>query len=128
MGWHSDEAGSRCTTQLRDFIDYTFQDLKIRVTDNVGNVVESGTVRVRDRMSESWRQVEENPGQLEQADHPFPYPPAARLKEGTATLPRVRAGWLDISVELDDGGIYGFTVPVSPPHELQLTLPVKRIR
>jgi hypothetical protein len=74
-------------------------------------------------MSESWRQVEENPAQVEQAAHPIPYPPAARLTGGDATLPSVREGWLDISVELDEGAIYGFTVPVSPPNELALTLP-----
>jgi hypothetical protein len=60
------------TTQLKDFIDYPFQALNIHVTDRSGRAIENATVRIRDRMSESWRQVEENPAQLEQAAHPFP--------------------------------------------------------
>lgn len=93
------------------------------MTDAKGLPVEHATLRIRDRMSESWRQVEENPVQLEQAAHPIPYPAAARIVGGRATLPRVREGWLDLSVESDTGAIFSFTVPVSPKRELSLTLP-----
>lgn len=72
---------------------------------------------------ESWRQIEENPAQLEQAAHPIPYPPASRLNQGTLTLPRVRAGQVELSVELDDGTIYRFIVPVSPGKMVVLALP-----
>lgn len=113
------------TTQLQDFVEYPFQALNVHVVDRIGRAIENATVRIRDRMSESWRQVEENPAQLEQAAHPIPYPPAARLAGGNATLPSVGTGWLDISVELDDGAVYGFTVPVSPPKELTLTVPAE---
>lgn len=110
-------------TQLKDFSEYPLNDLQVRVTDAKGLPVEHATLRIRDRMSESWRQVEENPVQLEQAAHPIPYPAAARIVGGRATLPRVREGWLDLSVESDTGAIFSFTVPVSPKRELSLTLP-----
>jgi hypothetical protein len=93
------------------------------VTDAAGHPVEHATLRIRDRMSESWRQVEENPAQLEQAAHPIPYPAAARIVGGKATLPHIREGWLDLSVESDNGATFSFTVPVSPKRELTLTLP-----
>lgn len=111
------------TTELKDFSAFPFSDLQVRVTDAEGRPVEHATLRIRDRMSESWRQVEENPAQLEQAAHPIPYPVAARIVGGKATLPRIREGWLDLSVESDTGVAFSFTVPVSPKQELSLTLP-----
>jgi hypothetical protein len=111
------------STSLKDFSEYPLNDLQVRVTDASGRPVEHGTVRIRDRMSDSWRQVEENPAQLEQAAHPIPYPAAARLVAGKATLPRIREGWLNLSVESDGGAVFDFTVPVSPGRELNLTLP-----
>src|SRR5262249_13333178 len=111
------------TTALKDFSEYPVNDVQVRVTDANGNCVEHATLRIRDRMSESWRQVEENPAQLEQAAHPIPYPAAARIAGGKAILPRIREGWLDLSVESDNGMTFSFTVPVSPKRELRLTLP-----
>jgi hypothetical protein len=111
------------TAQLQDFIDYPYQDLHVRVSDRNGRPLEHATVRIRDRMSESWRQVAENPAQLEEAAYPIPYPAAARLAGGAATLPRVRAGALDLFVELDSGSVYSFTVPVTLNQELRLTVP-----
>jgi len=67
--------------------------------------------------------VEENPAQLEQAAHPIPYPAAARIVHGTATLPRIREGWLNVLVELDNGTTYAFSKPVSPTDELTLIVP-----
>ena len=110
-------------TELKDFSEYPFDDLHVRVTDAKGRPVEHATLRIRDRMSESWRQVEENPAQLEQAAHPIPYPAAARIVGGRAILPRIREGWLELFVEYDTGAIFSFTVPVSPKGELSLTLP-----
>lgn len=115
------EAGK--TAHLRDFIEYPFQGLRLRITDQAGRPLDHGTVRIRDRMSESWRQVEENPARLEEPSDPIPYPAAARLVSGAATLPRVRAGWLDLLVELDSGAVYSFTTPVAPGQELRLTVP-----
>lgn len=111
------------TTQLRDFIEYPREDVHILVTDAKGNPVDHATVRIRDRMSESWRQIAENPFQLEQAAHPIPYPAAARLIGGQATLPRVREGWLDLFVELDSGAAFEFTATVSAKRRVTLTLP-----
>jgi len=108
---------------LKDFSEYPVSELQVRVTDADGHPVEHATLRIRDRMSESWRQVEENPAQLEEAAHPIPYPAAARIVGGRATLPRIREGWLDLSVESDKGATFSFTVPVSPKRELTLTLP-----
>ena len=101
-------------TVLKDFSEYALNDLPVRVTDADGHPVEHATLRIRDRMSESWRQVQENPAQLEQADHPIPDPAAARIVAGVATLPRIREGWLDLSVESDNGLTFSFTVPLSP--------------
>ena len=83
-------------------------------------------LRIRDRMSDRWRQVEENPAQLEQAAHPIAYPAAARIVGGRATLPRVRKGWLDLSVESDNGATFSFTVSVSATRELSLRLPPQK--
>jgi len=113
------------TTQLPDFIGYPLNDLQVCVNDPGGNPVEHATVRIRDRMSDSWRQVEENPAQLEQAAYPIPYPAAARIVAGMATLPRIREGWLELVVETDAGAIFSFTVPVSAGRELRLTLPLQ---
>jgi hypothetical protein len=111
------------TVQLKDFIDYPYSDLHVRVTGSDGSPVQNATLRIRDRMAESWKQVEENPAQLEQAAHPIPYPAAVRIVGGRATLPRIREGWLDLAVESDKGATFSFTVPVSPQRELSLTLP-----
>jgi hypothetical protein len=110
-------------TALKDFSEYPLNDLQVRVADADGHPVEHATLRIRNRMSESWRQVEQNPAQLEQAAHPIPYPAAARIVAGRATLPRSREGRLDLSVESDNGTTFSFTVPVSPKRELSLTLP-----
>jgi len=120
------EAGA--ATELRDFIEYPYQDLRVRVTDQSGRPLDHATLRIRDRMSESWRQVEENPLQVEQAAHPIPYPAAARIVGGAATLPRVRAGWLDLFVELDSGAAYSFTASVTLDQELRLSLPAPETR
>lgn len=117
------QIGASATTMLKDFSDYPLNDLRVRVTDAGGRAVEHATLRIRDRMSESWRQVEENPWQLEEAGHPIPYPAAVRIVGGRATLPRIREGWLDLTVESDKGTTFAFTVPVSPPRELTLKLP-----
>ncbi len=114
---------ANAATEIRDFIEYPLNDLHVRVTDAGGRPVERATLRIRDRMSESWRQVEENPGQLEEASHPIPYPAATRIVGGKATLPNIREGWLDLLVESDTGVTFSFTVPVSPQRELTLTLP-----
>lgn len=113
-------------TVLNDFSEYPLNDLQVRVTDANGHPVEHATLRIRDRMSESWRQVEENPAQLEQAAHPIPYPAAARIVAGRATLSHIREGWLDLSVESDDGAAFSYTVPVSPKSELSLRLPPEK--
>lgn len=110
-------------TVMKDFREYPFSDLQVRVIDADGHPVEHATLRIRDRMSEAWRQVEENPARLEEAAHPIPYPAAARIVSGRATLPRIREGWLDLAVESDEGPTFSFTVPVSPKRELSLTLP-----
>jgi hypothetical protein len=74
-------------TQLRDFIEYPREDVHILVIDAKGIPVDRATVRIRDRMAESWRQIEENPFQLEEAAHPIPYPAAARLIGGREKCP-----------------------------------------
>lgn len=112
-------------TTLKDFADYgPLSNLSVRVTDAAGHRVEHATIRVRDRMSDSWRQVEENPFQIEQAAHSIPYPPAARIVEGKATLPKIRQGWLEFLVECDWGPVYRYVMPVAPERgELRVTLP-----
>ncbi len=43
-----------------------------------------------------------------------------------ATLSHIREGWLDLSVESDDGAAFSYTVPVSPKSELSLRLPPEK--
>ena len=112
------------TASLKDFIEYSASDLEVTVHDARGAPVHGATLRVRDRMSEAWRQVAEGPTTLSNAAHPIPYPPAVRVREGHAKLPSIRADRLELVVELDDGRMYPFTVSVAPPGPLALQLPV----
>ena len=72
------------TTILRDFADFPLGELVVSITDRARRPVEHATLRIRDRMSDSWRQVEENPMQLRQADHPISYPASRRIEKGFA--------------------------------------------
>jgi hypothetical protein len=111
------------TTKLKDFIEYPLQDLPVIVRDFRGQPVNGATLRIRDRMSESWRQVAEGPTTLSNAAHPIPYPPAIRIQEGRAVLPSIRAGMLELLVELDDGTVFPMTVDEDAPNPLTITLP-----
>lgn len=111
------------TTELKDFAEFPFSDLHVSVRDSEGRSVEHATLRIRDRMSESWRQVQEDPMQAELAADPIPYPAAVRIVGGKAALPRIREGWLNLLVESDSGAVASFMVPVSPKQVLRLTLP-----
>jgi hypothetical protein len=108
------------STQLSDFSEYPFQNVPVTVQDAARRPVKVGTLRIRDRMSEHWHEMLDFIGN---SAHPIPYPPAVRLQDGHATLPSIRAGRLELYVELDDGRIYPFTVTTDPPQALELTLP-----
>jgi hypothetical protein len=97
--------------------------LNVKVSDAVGNPVNNATFRVRDRMSDSWRQIEENPAQVEQAGLPIPYPAAVRIIDGKLTLPQVRSGLLEFAVETDAGSTYSYALPVALGQELKVTVP-----
>ena len=105
-------------TRLKDFIDYPTADLRVRISDSKGRPVENATLRIRDRMSEASKQVEENPAQIEEAEDPLPYPPAVRVIHGLAKLPAIREGWLELVVELDNGPAYAFTRASAPRSRL----------
>ncbi len=111
------------TAHLRDFASDPLGNLNVRILDASGRPLEQATIRIRDRMSDSWRQVEENPAQLEQAGQPIPYPASARIVAGRAMLPNIRSGWLEFAVETDAGPSYAYTMPVTLGQELQVTLP-----
>ena len=111
------------TAKLSDFASNPLGNLNVRITDASGRPVELATLRIRDRMSDSWRQVEENPAQLEQAGHPIPYPASVRIVAGRAVLANIRSGWLEFAVETDAGPSYVFTMPVTLGRELQVTVP-----
>ncbi len=113
------------TTELRDFIDYPFQPLSVEVRDAQGAPLRHATLRVRDRLSDSWRLIQENPNYLSEAAHAIPYPPAVRIDQGRATLPQIRAGWLELSVELDNAGGYAFVAPLPEKGPLRLQLPAR---
>jgi hypothetical protein len=111
------------TVQLRDFAEDSISQLIVRVTDQNGRPIERATIRIRDRMSDSWRQVEENPAQLEQAGYPIPYPASARVLNGSAVLPNIRSGWLEYAIETDTGPSYSYTSPVTLGQELRVIVP-----
>lgn len=113
------------STVLQDLSEHPLRDLAVRVVDAAGRPVEYATLRIRDRMSEMWRREVEEPVVAGGADDPIPFPPAARIVGGRATLPAIREGWLDLSVELDNGPVISFLVPVSEQRELLLRLPGK---
>lgn len=112
------------TARLRDFAGDTLGNLSVRITDGAGRPVEQATLRIRDRMSDSWRQMEESPAQIEQAGQPIPYPASVRIVAGRAALPNIRSGWLEFAVETDAGPSYAYTMPVTLGQELQVTIPV----
>ena len=111
------------TGQLRDFAGDSLGQLSVRVTDQGGRPIERATIRIRDRMSDSWRQFEENPAQVEQPGYPIPYPASARIMNGSAMLPNVRSGWLEYAIEMDAGPSYSFISPVTIGQELRVTVP-----
>lgn len=113
---------SSSVAKLADFIEYQYHDLPVVIQDEQGQPVRCGTLRIRDRMSDSWRQVAEGPTTLSNAAHPIPYPPAVRIQEGRATLPSVRPGWLELLVELDDGRVLPATVGEDAPNPLTIRL------
>jgi hypothetical protein len=101
-------------------------DLRVRLSDVSGSPINNATLRIRDRMSDSWRQIEENPAQLEQAGLPIPYPPAVRIVDGRATLSQIRSGWLEFLVERDTGSAYAYTMPVTLGQDLNVTVPADK--
>jgi hypothetical protein len=106
-------------------LNSTLGDLSVRVSDAAGRSFNNATLRIRDRMSDSWRQFEENPAQLEQPGHPIPYPTAVRIEDGKATLREIRSGWLEFTIETDAGPAYSYTTPVEPGQELRVTVPLQ---
>jgi len=111
------------STVLQDLSEHPLGNLKVQVIDAAGRPVEHATLRIRDRMSEMWRREVEEPVVAGGADDPIPHPAATRIVGGRAALPSIREGWLDLSVELDNGPAVSFLVPVSPQRELRLRLP-----
>ena len=111
------------TAHLHDFAGDPLGKLNVQITDASGRPVEQATLRIRDRMSDSWRQVEENPAQLEQAGQRIPYPASVRIVAGRAVLPNIRSGWLEFAVETDVGPSYAYTMPVTLGQELRVMLP-----
>jgi hypothetical protein len=111
------------TTTLKDFDEYPYGEVAIEARNALGEPLAGATIRVRDRMSESWRVVEEGPGTMSSAANPIPYPPAARVINGKATLPGLRAGRLEFSIELDEGPIYRFRAAVDPKVGITVQLP-----
>lgn len=60
---------------------------------------------------------------MSNAAHSIPYPPAVRIEQGRAALPAIRAGRLELLIELDDGRVYPMTAEVGPAANLTLRLP-----
>jgi len=111
------------TTKLVDFADPERGKLRVVVLDKSGRPVDGARVSIRDRMYEFWRQVEEGGTTLRYASDAIVPPPSAVLEDGRATLPEVRAGRLELTVELDDGRIVEMTRDVEPG-TLTLRLPI----
>jgi hypothetical protein len=109
------------STRIADTVDYPFPALTVTVQDQAGHEVDGGTLRVRDRVSEWWHRSVY--GSANNADYPIPYPPAVRLRHGRATLPSIRAGQLEVRVEVDDGSVYSFVVDADPARPLVLRVP-----
>jgi hypothetical protein len=121
VGVHLDPARPAA---IADFAADTLGDLPVRVVDGSGQPVDRATLRVRDRMSDSWRQIEEDPGRIESQGDPIPYPAAERIVTGQATLHKIRSGWLEFAVELDSGAAYTYRLPVTRGQLLNVTVPV----
>jgi len=109
------------TTRLSDFADYAFGGQLVIIQNTLGEPLEGATLRVRDRMSERWHLF--NDDEVSGAADKLPYPPAVRVRQGKAVLPSIRAGQLELYVELDDGRVYPFTVLADSGQILKLRLP-----
>jgi hypothetical protein len=113
------------TARLGDFAADRLGEIATRITDSSGRPIDNATLRIRDRMSDSWRQYEENPAVLEEPAHPIPYPPSRRIVGGQATLPSIRTGWLEFTVEMDTGVLFDYRSPVALGEELRVTVPTR---
>jgi hypothetical protein len=111
---------------VSDFAADALGDVTLRLRNSAGRPIEHATVRVRDRMSDSWRQTQEDPGLIEQSAHPIPYPEAVRVVAGRAVLHNIRTGWLEFAVEMDAGARYVYQMPVVQGQALQVTVPGAR--
>jgi hypothetical protein len=97
--------------------------LDVTVLDAEGLPVRDATLRIRDRMDEAWAAFTLIPTTGIYASDPIPAPPAIPLEAGRASVPSVRAGWLEIEVALDAGRTVSWIRPVDPERGLTLRLP-----
>jgi hypothetical protein len=96
--------------------------LEVRVRDRDGKDV-NGVLSVRDRMFEAWTHDLQQNTTLDGAMDAIPEPPSARLRDGAATLGRVRAGRLSFRLDVDDGRRVFFSRTVDPSRRLEVELP-----
>jgi hypothetical protein len=115
------EAGQR--GELKDFDQYGYASLRLRIMNRNGSPVSAATLFVRDRMSEAWQQVERGPTTLSNASDPIPMPPAVRVIHGAAELPNIRTGRLELTVVLDNGLVYQTSRNVDPARVLEIRIP-----
>ncbi|MEW6747818.1 MAG: hypothetical protein AB1486_34275 [Planctomycetota bacterium] len=111
------------TTTLRDFCEYPVGELDVSVRRASGKPLNDAVVQVRDPMYEGWLTTLHSGSTLAFAIDPILPPPAVRLENGKARLPAIRAGRLELWIELDDGRILACTRDVDPREALVIELP-----
>jgi len=110
------------TVTLNDFSEYPYKEATLTFRDASGNPINQATFRLKDRMSESWRQIAEGPTTLSNAAHPIPYPPALRIIAGRVTLPAIRVGRLEGAIEFDDGRVIPLVADIDPANQATLSI------
>jgi len=98
-------------------------DLEVTLLDSGGRPIHGATLRIRDRMHEAWDAFTEIPTTGIYASDPIPDPPGARIEGAPCTLPSVRAGWLELEVEIDGERTVSGARRVDPRQGLTLRLP-----
>jgi hypothetical protein len=111
------------TTDVGELAEPAARDLEVTLLDPEGRPVREATLRIRDRMHEAWHAFTEIPTTGVYASDPIPIPPATRIEGAFATLPSVRAGWLEVEVELEAERTFSGVRRVDPEKGLTLRLP-----
>ena len=124
-GWGGSaiELGAGQATTIADFADHPIGAIRIDVVDPAGEPLRNATLHIRDRCYESWRDAASQPGDRSFATHHLPAPANYRLSGASVLVEGVRAGWLELEVDVRAGVTHRFLESFELGETVTLTLP-----